>query len=76
MTCTFPFFKDWLEKNFGDLCEQHDFDYVQRVWIRKVASDYEFCAKVASKGYALLALGALVYFKTVGTLYWLWKKYK
>jgi capsid protein len=76
MTCSFPFFKTWLEDRFGDLCEQHDFDYVQRIWVRKVASDFEFCAGVAARGHTLLSLGAFVYFTTLGTIYWLWKKYR
>jgi hypothetical protein len=76
MTCSFPLFRSWLEREIGDLCEQHDLMYMQRIWKLKVASDFEFCSLVAARGYTLLAYGAFVYFLVLGTPYWLWKKYK
>jgi hypothetical protein len=76
MSCSFPIFRQWLEDRFGDLCEQHDVDYVKRVWVRKVASDFEFCAGMASRGYTALSLCAFLYFTIFGTIYWLWKKYR
>lgn len=76
MACTFPFFRKWLNEQFGDLCQMHDEAYVARVWKLKVASDFELCSLMAARGYILLAYGAFIYVTTLGTVYWLWKKYK
>lgn len=54
----------------------HDDAYVARVWKLKVVSDFELCSLMAARGYILLAYGAFAYVTTLGTIYWLWKKYK
>ena len=45
--CTIPSLfnlRNWFEKNFGDLCEQHDLDYVIRAGSR-VEADKKFKEK-------------------------------
>lgn len=76
MACSFPFFRQWLNERFGDLCRYHDDMWATRVWKLKVASDFEFCSLMAARGYVALATLAYLYFTIPGTIYWLWKKYK
>jgi hypothetical protein len=79
MSCSAPNifgFRAWFEKRFKDLCDIHDEEYLLRLWKRKVSSDFSFCAAVASRGYCFLAYASFIYFVTLGTVYWLWKKHK
>ena len=44
-----PFFRDWFEENFGDLCEQHDAEYA--FGDCKLCSDYTFVKEIGKRGY-------------------------
>ena len=56
-----PWFRDWFEGKFGDLCEAHDAEYVaiedqeSKYW-----SDFKFACKIAQRGYFWFAIGALL----------------
>jgi hypothetical protein len=67
--------KDWFDNRFRDLCDEHDTYYVKRIWQDKVYSDFHFCARMAARGYMTLAFFSFIFFCTIGTTFWLWKKY-
>jgi len=77
--CTLPSLlglQNWFDKRFKDLCEQHDTAYVLREWKSKVQSDFALAYGFALRGYAFIGFCALIYVSTLGTIYWLFKKYK
>lgn len=53
-----PFFRDWYENKFGDLCYLHDLDYYNGM--DKIEADYIFCQQIAQRGYKWLAILTLI----------------
>jgi hypothetical protein len=67
MACTLPkipWFRDWFNRKFGDLCELHDFNYQSR-YPRKKA-DIELCASIMLRGYPVLAFLTYVFVRIIG----------
>lgn len=67
-----PWFRDWFESKFGDLCEKHDTQYRHISAIDepvvfkkrfKHESDFGFALSVALRGYVALAILALIFFQ-------------
>lgn len=76
--CTIPSLlglQKWFDKRFKDLCEQHDAAYLVRKWKTKVEADFALAYGFALRGYALLGILAFIYVSTLGTGYWLWKRF-
>ena len=77
--CTSPKilgFDRWFQEKFGDLCHAHDVAYLERVWSVKMQSDYDLTAGMIQRGYFWLGVGTFLFVASLGSLYWLWKKYK
>ena len=56
-----PFFRDWYEKKFGDLCYVHDEQYKTiKTKNDKHEVDYQFCASIAKRGYFILSVLTLL----------------
>ena len=76
MACTVPWpIRGWFTRRFKDLCDEHDAAYVRRIWWMKVDSDFKIAWELSKRGYPILAYLSVPYLGTLGTLYWLWKKY-
>lgn len=64
-----PYFRDWFEKNFGDLCEKHDKAYalnaekLKPIKADKIKADFDFCKEVALRGYMFMAVMSLLAFQ-------------
>jgi hypothetical protein len=67
-----PWLRDWFEKKFGDLCQEHDHRYITRKC--KFCSDWKLCLGMARRGYPVLALLTYVLLNTVGWAYWFTKE--
>jgi hypothetical protein len=71
--CTVPNIlglRQWFEERFGDLCYQHDSDYLTQTGTRKEA-DRKMYEGMKAKGYPVL--GAITYYgflRPLGWLYW------
>jgi hypothetical protein len=44
-----PWFRDWFEKQFTDLCAQHDWEYDNEGC--KLCSDWRFVRAISIRGY-------------------------
>ena len=44
-----PFFRDWFEERFGDLCERHDAEYA--FGDCKLCADWRFVLEIGKRGY-------------------------
>jgi len=49
-----PFFRDWFEGKFGELCKRHDLGYFTGDC--KLCHDKEFAVNIAKKGHPVLAI--------------------
>lgn len=59
-----PWFRDWFEAKFGDLCEKHDLQYASITTVEdKIQSDFWFAKEVALRGYMFLAILSLIAFQ-------------
>lgn len=65
-----PWFRDWYEKSFKDLCLKHDLAYKNQEPRRK--ADLEFMAGIVLRGYPLLAFISYYFIRVVG--YWNYRK--
>lgn len=72
MSCTMPdipWFKDWFNERFGDLCEAHDEAYAQRLC--KICSDYWLAHGIADRGFLWLSFLTFLAVQ----LPWVWAEY-
>lgn len=72
-TCSMPkipYFRDWYEKSFKDLCLKHDHAY--RDQEPRLQADLDFTAGIVTRGYPLLALASYYFIRVVG--YWEYRK--
>lgn len=77
-SCTIwpPAVKRWFDSKFGDLCDDHDAEYVKRVWRDKWVADLVMAYGFMTRGAVTIAYLSLAYNFILGTIYWTWKKYK
>lgn len=66
--------KRWFDEHLKDICDEHDEFYLKRTWKCKVQGDFLVAAKLAERGYILLAFASMPYLIFLGTPYWAWKK--
>jgi hypothetical protein len=79
MTCTVPTLfgcQAWFDVRFKDLCQAHDDAYVTGSFRDKVGADLIITGSLIRRRYATLGISCFVYVTTLGTLYWVWKRYK
>lgn len=56
-----PWFRNWFEDKFGDLCARHDAEYqVIETLADKYDSDFLFACEIAKRGHFILAILALI----------------
>lgn len=70
--CTIPKifgFREWFENHFGDLCEIHDIQYIEKNITRK-DSDLQFVRGMRNRGYPILAFFSYLVIRPVGWFYW------
>ena len=73
MTCTLikiPYFYSWYEREFKDLCKEHDIAYITRKH-SKAKADYEFAKGLWERGHPFIAVGSYAFVATFGWFYWL-----
>lgn len=60
-----PWFRNWFESKFGDLCEAHDKAYgIGGQWQDKIDADFEMSKEMAKRGYLFLSFIVLLIFAT------------
>lgn len=64
-----PYFRDWFESKFSDLCNMHDLGYVYLDC--KLCCDFRLAAGIAERGYPFI--GLLTFFAV--NLPWVWIKW-
>ena len=56
-----PWFRDWFEDRFGDLCKIHDEEYsAAKTRHEKYESDFKFTKQIAQRGYLTLSILTLM----------------
>ena len=63
-----PYFRDWYENKFGDLCAIHDVEYEmisEGIFTHqdeedKLIADFDFACGIAQRGYFMLAILSLM----------------
>lgn len=69
-----PWFRDWFEGKFGNLCKEHDENYAigYRQGGCKLCHDFKFCAGIAEKGYGFLSVFVMLVLILWLPLWWKW----
>jgi hypothetical protein len=76
--CTLPSwfgFGPWFDKRFGEICDEHDNDYVMQALTRKQC-DLKVLSGIAMKGYPWLGVVAYVYCRALGWVFWYRRQFK
>lgn len=69
-----PFFKEWFNGKFSDLCAEHDAEYAAGTC--KLCSDYYLAAGIAGRGYGMLSILTFLAVQLPWVWGWyLWNKY-
>lgn len=63
-----PWFRDWFEEKFGDLCKTHDEDYYKGKC--KLCSDIAFVKGIFSRGYWFLTPFVFIFINMPWVWYW------
>ena len=70
--CTMPWmpfrFRDWFNRKFGDLCEQHDFNY--KSGYNRAMADRELTSAILLRGYPFMALLTYIFVRTIGRFHY------
>jgi hypothetical protein len=66
--------RKWWHQHFAGECVIHDAYYKERVFARKLYADIRLVYLVANGGFVYRAVAVYIYFSTLGTVYWGWKK--
>lgn len=64
-----PYFKDWYNRHFEDLCRRHDIAYSKQQ--DKKRADINLMSGIALQGYPKLAMLTYLFVSTVGWIYYI-----